>query len=160
MYKHVLLAYDGTLEGARALREGALLANTCRSKVMLLSVVPENAGTRTAESAYAGLVAQQVDEYKALLARAVERLKALGFNPSARLVVGEAAPTIGAVAKEISADLVVVGHHRQTFLSRWWSGSTDAYLSDHVHCSLLFASNGVSDDAFETEVKSAGVVQS
>ena len=29
MYKRILLAYDGTEEGALALREGALLAKSC-----------------------------------------------------------------------------------------------------------------------------------
>ena len=39
MYKKVLLAYDGSVEGRRALREGAKLAQLCRSEVFLLAVV-------------------------------------------------------------------------------------------------------------------------
>ncbi len=54
----------------------------------------------------------------------------------------------GVVAKEINADLVVVSHHHQTFLSRWWSGSTDTYLSDHLGCTLGIARNRVTEDAF------------
>ena len=68
------------------------------------------------------------------------------------MVIGEPAPAIGATAKEIGADLVVVGHHRQGFLLRWWSGSTHAYLTDHIGCSLLMARNQMSDEAFEAAI--------
>ena len=33
MYRKILLAYDGTLEGAIALREGAILAKQCGAEV-------------------------------------------------------------------------------------------------------------------------------
>ena len=39
MYKRVLLAYDGSVEGRTALREGALLARQCGAEVFLLSVL-------------------------------------------------------------------------------------------------------------------------
>ena len=39
MYKKVLLAYDGSVEGRRALREGAKLAQLCQAEVFLLAVV-------------------------------------------------------------------------------------------------------------------------
>jgi nucleotide-binding universal stress UspA family protein len=148
MYRRILLAYDGTEEGVLALREGALLARQCCSQIVLLAVVPDTSGTRLAEGVYGGAVAQQIDTYRDLLGRAVTWLEARGYNPVAKLVVGEPAPTIGAVAKEIDADLVVVSHHRQNVLSRWWSGSTDTYLSDHLGCTLLIARNPVTEDAF------------
>ena len=39
MYRKVLLAYDGSIEGRRALREGAKLAQLCGAEVFLLAVV-------------------------------------------------------------------------------------------------------------------------
>lgn len=153
MYKRVLLAYDGSVEGALALREGALLANRCGAKVVLLCVVPNAGGVEMAESVGGNVLAQQVGDYKDLLKQAVTWLKQRGFEPDARLVMGEPAPTIGKVAKEIQADLVVVGHHRTNFLSRWWSGSTNAYLSDNINCSLLVACNTISDEFFDAEMR-------
>jgi nucleotide-binding universal stress UspA family protein len=150
MFRTILLAYDGTLEGARALREGALLAKTCCAEVVLLSVAPCTAsGVQMAESVQGGVVAKLLENHKEILERAVGWMKQRGFNPVARLEAGEPAPTIGRVAREVKADLVVVGHHKQSFLSRWWSGSTDAYLSDHIGCSLLVSCNQMSDEAFE-----------
>jgi nucleotide-binding universal stress UspA family protein len=155
MYKRILLAYDGSTEGAIALREGALLAKRCCAEVFLLSVVSESAGVQMAEAAYGGVVAQQIETYKAILQRGCSRLQALGFQPVAKLVTGEPAAAIGAVAAQIKADLIVVGHQRKSPFARWWSGSTGAYLSDHIRCSLLIACNPISDEAFEAELKAA-----
>jgi nucleotide-binding universal stress UspA family protein len=149
MYQRILLAYDGTAEGALAVREGALLAKQCCAQIVLLAVVPETSGTRVAEAVYAGAAAQQIDIYREMLGRAAAWLEARGYQLATKLVVGEPAPAIGAVAKEIDADLVVVGHHQHGFLSRWWSGSTDSYLSDHLGCTLLIARNPLTEEAFD-----------
>ncbi|MFI4976671.1 MAG: universal stress protein [Caulobacterales bacterium] len=155
MYQRILLAYDGSLEGAIALREGALLAKRCGAQVFVLSVIPETAGARMAEGVHGDVIAQQIDSYKDLLSRGIARLRQLGLDPVAKLVIGEPAPEIGAYAREIKAELVIVGHHRQSFISRWWSGSTGAYLSDHVGCSVLMACNSISDEAFAAELQKA-----
>jgi nucleotide-binding universal stress UspA family protein len=155
MYRRILLAYDGSREGAIALREGALIAKACKSEVFLLSVVPETGGVLMAETARAGVVGAMADKYRAQLERGVERLKEFGFDPVARLVVGEPAPTIGAVAQEIGAELVVVGHRKQSLLSRWWSGATGGYLSEHIPCSLLLCRNEITDEAFEAAMREA-----
>jgi nucleotide-binding universal stress UspA family protein len=157
MYSRILLAYDGTREGAIALREGALLAKQSGAKVFVLSVLPETEGVLMAEGVYGDVVGQQMEEYRGVLDRGVAVLRRLGVDPVAKLVVGEPAPCIGAYAKEVKADLVVLGHRRQTLLQRWWSGGTGAYISDHVTCSVLVARNAISDEAFEAELAKNGV---
>ena len=156
MYKKILLAYDGTREGLIALREGALLAMRCKAQVFLLSVVPETAGVRVASSVQGDVVGQQIENYKAVLKRAVEVARELGLDPVARLEIGEPAPRIAAFANEIGADLIVVGHRRQGALARWWTGVTGSYISDLVNCSVLVACNPISDEAFEAALHSAG----
>jgi len=157
MFRRILLAYDGSVEGAVALREGALLAKRCEARVFILSVIPQTPGVRMAEGVHAGAIAQHSDHYRLLLERGVARLKELGFQPVARLVVGEPVREIGKFAREVGADLVVVGHRRQNMLERWWSGPTQAYISDHIGCSLLIARNAISDEAFEAELRHASV---
>ena len=149
MYRRILLAYDGSAEGALALREGALLARQCCSEIVLLAVVPDTSGTRLAEGVYGGVVAAQMDTYQDLLGRAAAWLQARGYQPVAKLVVGEPGPAIGAVAREVDADLVVVGHHLHGFLARLWSESTDSYLNDHLDCTLLIARNPLTEEAFD-----------
>jgi nucleotide-binding universal stress UspA family protein len=152
MYKRILLAYDGTLEGAVALREGALLARCSRAKVFILSVVPQGGGLTLADGVYAAATSHQMDSYRDLLARGVARLEQLGLEPEARLVIGEPVKAIAAYAKEAQVDLVVVGHQKKGLLERWWSGASGAYISDYIRCSLLIARNPISDEAFEAEV--------
>ena len=155
MYKTIVLAFDGSEEGARALREGALLARACNAKVVLLSVVPESGGFIMAEGIQGGVVAQMIEERKELLARGLNRLHLLGCKSVARLEVGEPAPVIGKVACEVGADVVMVGHRKQSLLSRWWSGTNDAYITDHCGCSVVLCRNTISDAAFEAALADA-----
>ncbi|MFC3722871.1 universal stress protein [Neoaquamicrobium sediminum] len=60
-----------------------------------------------------------------------------GLRPEVRLNMGDPGPEICAVAREIDADLVVIGHRQHGTLARWWSGSVATYLADHLTCSLL-----------------------
>jgi nucleotide-binding universal stress UspA family protein len=151
MYTKVLLAYDGSLEGVIALREGAILAKRCGAEVYLLSVVPHLAGLQVAEGVHGGVVAHELDRYREVLERGVNRLTKLGFTPESKLAVGDPARVIGEYAKEIGADLVVVGHRKRNLLERWWSGDAGGYISDHIGCSLLIARNAVSDKALDGE---------
>ncbi len=149
MYKRILLAYDGSTEGRTALREGALLARRNRAQVFLLSVITETAGTKMGEGVGGAGITQQRDEYQRVLEEGTARLRQLGFDAvSSKLVIGEAAKEIGAYANQIGADLVIVGHRRQSAFGRWWSGPSGAYLVDHIGCSLLVCRNIMSDDAF------------
>ena len=151
MYKRIVLAYDGSKEGRATLREGALLAKQHGAKVFLLSVVADSAAMAAAEGTHAGAVSVQESSYAAVLADGLQHLEKLGFTAQAKLVRGQPAKAIAAFAKEIGADLVVVGHRRQSMFSRWWFGPTAGYLSDHVECSVLVARSAISDEAFESE---------
>ena len=147
MYKKVLLAYDGSIEGRRALREGAKVAQLCRAEVFLLAVV-EITSVASLEGGLAIPIDEQIANYKAILAEGVERLKALGFSPTARLGMGAAGQEIAGVAEEIGANLVVVGHRPTGPLARWWFGSIGTYLVKHLRCSVLVAQTEISDDQF------------
>ncbi|MHB8815645.1 MAG: universal stress protein [Steroidobacteraceae bacterium] len=148
MYQRILLAYDGSIEGRTALREGALLARRYGAQVFVLSVIREAAGTKLGEGVGGGGIAQQRVEYERVLQEGMERLAALGFQASGKLVIGEPAREIAAYAEQVKADLVVVGHRRQTAIGRWWSGPSGAYLSDHIPCSLLVCKNIIDDEHF------------
>jgi nucleotide-binding universal stress UspA family protein len=148
LYKKVLLAYDGSIEGRRALREGARIAQLCGAEVCLLAVVEVSAGTGTLEGGLALPITEQVEIYRAILAEGGERLKAMGFAPTQRLAIGEAGREIAGVAAEIEANLVVVGHRPDGPLARWWFGSVGTYLVKHLSCSVLVAQTEVGDEEF------------
>jgi nucleotide-binding universal stress UspA family protein len=148
MYKKVLLAYDGSVEGRRALREGAKLAQLFNAEVFLLAVV-EVSSIMTPEAGLTIPIDEQMENYRAILAEGVNRLEALGFSPTARVEMGDAGQKIVEVAAEIGAQLVVVGHRPQGPLARWWFDSVGSYLVKRLRCSALVAQTEISDDEFE-----------
>jgi len=148
MYNKILLAYDGSIEGRRALREGARIAQLCRAEVFLLAVVEVSAGTGTLEGGLAIPITEQVEIYQNILGEGVERLKAMGFSATARLSMGEAGREIAAAAEEIGANLVVIGHRPDGPLARWWFSSVGTYLVKHLRCSVLVAQTEIGDEEF------------
>ena len=135
--------------------KGAILAKRLSAKVYLLSVVAESPGVRVGEAAYPGVIANTQSAYQQLFDEAIEGLQARGLQPAGRLVRGDPAVEISAYAREVGADVIVVGHRKKSLLERWWSGSTGAYLMDYVGCSLLIARRDISDEVFAAEMAAA-----
>jgi nucleotide-binding universal stress UspA family protein len=156
MYKKVLLAYDGSIEGRRALREGAKLAQFCGAEVFLLAVVETASSLAPLEGGVMISMDDQYVTYEAILAEGVERLRSMGFTPTARLGMGAPGPEIVGVAEEIDANLVVVGHRPKGPLARWLFGNVGTYLVRHLRCSVLVAQTEISDDQFAQLIVSSG----
>jgi nucleotide-binding universal stress UspA family protein len=152
VYKRILLASDGSRESLVALREGALIAQVLQAKVFLLIVERESPGMRLADGVYP---APRDDEARKLLEFGLARLAGMGVAATGDVVAAEPALAIAARARAFVADLVVVGHRRQSLIERWWSGSSGAYLVDNVGCSVLIARNIISDAEFETHTGAA-----
>ena len=157
MYERIVLAYDSSIEGRSALREGALLAKRYEAQVFLLAVVADSPALHAADGLHPGVLFHQEDTARAVLEEGARRLRELGFQPVSKLVRGEPAQAIGAFARHVEASLVVVGHRRQSRFERWWSGSTGGYLMDHVGCSLLIARSTISDEQFELEMQALDI---
>jgi len=146
MYRTIVLAYDGSTEGRLALREGARLAQICGAKVVLLAVVDTSVNMSMAGTAAPYGSPYDMDEYRGILDEGLSRLSRMGLTPQARLETGEPADRIVAVAADVQADLVVVGHHRYGMIRRWLHPAVTAALADRLHCSLLAARHEVSDE--------------
>jgi nucleotide-binding universal stress UspA family protein len=147
MYQHILLAYDGTLEGRLALREGAQLAQITGAKVTLMAVVEEVFSLGLSVDPISAYVPpDQTASFQRVLDEGIERLTRMGLSHDARLERGQPTERISAVAREISADLVVVGHRRQGVVAGWLLGSVTADLTNSLPCSLLVARKEISDE--------------
>lgn len=102
-----------------------------------------------------GLMAEGYDglqlpaQGKALFDLGLARLKQLGVSATGELLRGDATPLIVDCVRRLKVDLVVLGHRRQSFLNRWWSGGSGGYLVDGISCSLLVARATISDEEFE-----------
>jgi nucleotide-binding universal stress UspA family protein len=139
MFKRVLLCYDGTAEGRRALRQGADVVVTMKSEVHLLAICSNLVTTAIPEGVTPALVQCEDDRAQALLDEGVQWLKDRGVHATGSLEYGNASERISEVAARIGADLVVLGHKQRTRLARWWSESEESSLLDRVTCSVLVA---------------------
>ena len=138
MFTRILLCYDGSREGRNALWHGAEVALSMRAETHLLAIVR---GTRIAPPEGHTDVGMQSGMYAedAILREGVEWLRDRGLHARGHLVRGDPIVEIPAYAREIGADLIVVGHRRRGALARWWSDAESASLLDASPCSVLAA---------------------
>lgn len=140
MYRHILLAYDGSKEGACALRQGAEVAQAMGAEVTLLAIIAVPNGALFAEAVGpADLRGREEALYREVLDFGLEKLAARGLKARGRIAYGVPVDEIIATATEVAADLIVLGHRRRGRLARWWSGSVGASLLPEAPCSILVA---------------------
>ncbi len=142
MYKRILLAYDGSEPGQKALLDCDEIAQLNKAELHLIAVMPPPAALIGGE----GFVydVQREDEerkrYQDILQEGLRRLEASGRGVRGEVVVGDAVDEITRYAESIDADLIVVGHkHLKSWAARWWRGSVSKSLIEHAPCSVLVA---------------------
>jgi nucleotide-binding universal stress UspA family protein len=143
MFKRVLLCYDGTEVGRRALKRGAELAILVGAQVYVLSIIPSGV-TDAAVAAGAAGHACLVDEprgYRKLLDESIELLKARGVSAEGYLASGNTIEQIIAFSRRLAIDLIVLGHYPQPAGGFWWGSSQRASLAERANCCVFVAVN-------------------
>ena len=140
-YQKILLAYNGSDDGKRALVECAELANFLGAETHLLAVASMPPSLFLTEGFVPEeLLEEEKKRTQTVLDEGIQTLRDKGFNAVGHLAVGEPVEEICRMAKEVGVDLIVVGHNQSTsFAARWWKGSVGATLLDYAPCSLLIA---------------------
>ena len=140
-YRKILLAYNGSAEGKRALLECAELANFLHAETHLLAVASMPPSLFLTEGFVPEeLLEEEKKRTQQVLDEGIATLKERGFAAAGHLAVGEPVEEICRRAKELAVDLIVLGHNQKTsFAARWWKGSVGASLLDYAPCSLLIA---------------------
>jgi nucleotide-binding universal stress UspA family protein len=136
-FTRILMCYDATREGRRALREGKELALECRAQTHLLAVLDQSPLQWGADIASAIPYEAAQAAAKEILEDGVTRLRALGLEATGHFAVGRAVDEIARASATFNADLIVLGHHRRGPFKRWWEGRDDRQLLDRVSCSVL-----------------------
>ncbi len=139
MYRKVLLCYDGTREGRKALRAGADVVIAMKAEAHLLAICQSFIATAIPEGVTPELVECENQRANALLEEGVQWLRERGVPAQGSLEYGNAVDAIAETAKKINADLIVLGHKNRTRLARWWSASQEESLLERVSCSILVA---------------------
>jgi nucleotide-binding universal stress UspA family protein len=140
-YRKILLAYNGSQEGKRALFEAADLASFLQAEMHLLAVASMPPSLFLTEGFVPEeLLEEEKKRTQTVLDEGIRGLRERGFNATGHLAVGEPVEEICRLAKSLGVDLVMLGHNQNTsFAARWWKGSVGASLLDYAPCSILVA---------------------
>lgn len=109
MYQKIVLAFDGSHEARLALREGALLAIRYQATVWLLCVLPDNTALTLAEGIQPGAAEHLFAASNEMVQEGLGKLSELGLSATGHVARGEPATTIATFARDVGADLVVLG---------------------------------------------------
>jgi nucleotide-binding universal stress UspA family protein len=142
MYKTVVLAYDGSEAGQKALLDCREIVQWSQAELRLIAVMPRPV---TSVAAECWVYTQEADVaqrelHQAVLDSGLQRLREAGLTAEGELVQGDSVEEIARCAARIGADLIVVGHkHLDRWTDRWWRGSVSKALIEQAPCSVLVA---------------------
>ena len=140
MYKKILMAYDGSDAGQKALLDCKELADWSQSQLCLVAVMPSAMSFVGLEGGVydVELEEREKKKYRGVLDDGLRRLEEAGWSAQGEVVTGEAIDEITKYARKIGADLIIVGHkHLDSWAARWWRGSISSALIEHAPCSVL-----------------------
>lgn len=142
MYKRVLLAYDGSESGQKALLDCGEIVQWSGAELFLIAVMPAPV---TPISTEGWVFSPETDpaekaRYQTVLDSGLRRLSDAGLKAQGELVTGNSVDAIVRSAERLKTDLIVVGHkHNDSWAERWWRGSVSKALIEHAPCSVLVA---------------------
>ncbi len=132
----ILLATDGLPASEPASEQAIDLALQVDARLLIVSVVAS--GSQPSEAANAdGGDSNSRDSLATRAQAIVQRARAAGANANYLVWEGEAGEAIVAAADSEAADLIVVGSHGRSGVSRFFIGSVSDFVVRHAHCPVM-----------------------
>lgn len=88
----------------------------------------------------------QGQKARELVARAEAELREAGIATESRILTGDPRDALVRLIRDERADLIVMGSHGRTGLSKLLLGSVSSHVVTHAHCSVLV----VKEDSHES----------
>jgi nucleotide-binding universal stress UspA family protein len=145
--RRILVGYDGSEGGRRALERAISEAHESHGRVTVLSVanmplglnVPRNFGTLDDISAAEGKALSPPPEIVEQLTEASERLASAGLEANLVWTAGEPGREILETAKEIRAQVIVLGEDHHGLLGNLFGANVDAEVQREAGCEVILA---------------------
>ena len=134
MYKNIVLAYDGSKFSNKALQEAISLAKSSGGSLLILSVVDI---TDEFESEAPGLTDRMTEKLLKMSQKALGKAFAAKIKAKIEVHVGDAYEMIVETARKKKADIIVMGSHGRTGLTRLFMGSVTSRVIGHAPCSVM-----------------------
>jgi len=132
VYKHILLAVDGSASSARAIEAAAALPNS-GSEILVLHI-------REIEVTRGEHAKEDPDHAVHLVDQVVADLRGRGLTVTGEAknaTAGQVAPSILAAAKEFNADVIVMGTRGLSDFAALLVGSVAHKVINHADCAVL-----------------------
>lgn len=145
MYKHILIAIDGSEIAERALTQGLMIAQKLIAKVTLVHVTELWSALDMAHNTREG-IRNPIVEFEKIAAASANRLledatkkAAVVSVPCKSIHVRDRHPAEGIIetAKEVRADLIVMGSHGRRSIGRLFMGSQAVEVLSHTKVPAL-----------------------
>ena len=134
MYKHILVAVDGSDNSLRAMEDAIKIAST-ESQIEILYV--SSTGHIASDILKAGTLDEYNEQNRQKLAREEAAVKSSGIAYKVTIEYGEAGKVIADYANDNNVDLVVLGRRGLTAMQEVVFGRVSTYVMKHVDCSCL-----------------------
>jgi len=134
MYKNIVLAYDGSKFSNKALQEAINIAKSSGGSLLILSVVDI---TDEFESEAPGLTDKMTEKLLKSAQKALGKAVASKVKAKVEVHVGDAYEMIVETARKKKADIIVMGSHGRTGLTRLLMGSVTSRVIGHAPCSVI-----------------------
>jgi nucleotide-binding universal stress UspA family protein len=141
MYKTIVLAYDGSEAGQRALLDCQEIGQWSGAKLHLVAVMAPPVAMIAVDAWVLNPALDDAEKqrFQSVLDDGLQRLRGAGLQAEGQVVIGSAVDQIVRVATDTQANLIVLGHkHLHSWAERWWRGSSVSQsLIEHAPCSVL-----------------------
>ena len=134
MYKSIVLAYDGSKFSNKALQEAINIAKSSGGSLLILSIVDI---TDEFEAQAPGLTDRMTEKLLKLSQKALQKAVTAKVKAKIEVHVGDAYEMIVDISKKKKADIIVMGSHGRTGLTRLLMGSVTSRVIGHAPCSVL-----------------------
>ena len=137
----ILLAIDGSPASEPASQQAIDLATQVQARLLVVSVFA--ASSRPSEASTEAAVVDSRDSLTSKAQAIVQRAKAAGADATFLVWEGDAGEAIVAAANSEGVDLIVVGSHGRSGVSRFFIGSVSDYVVRHAHCPVMVVRGGL-----------------
>lgn len=150
MFRRVLLCYDGSDAGRRALKRGAELAIVLNAEAHVLLITPtgmDDPFLAAGATGHACILADTVTYHEKMLSESVAWLQARGIAARSHVTHGNTVDQIVTYTKKLNIDLIVLGHYPRPSGGFWWGASQRGSLAERAHCCVFVAVDNPGDSA-------------
>jgi len=131
----ILLATDGSPASEPASEQAIDLATQVQARLLVVSVL--STSSRPSEAPADLAVPDSRDSLTTKAQGIVQRAKAAGADATFLVWEGEPGEAIVAAADAENADLIIVGSHGRSGVSRFLIGSVSDFVVRHAHCPVM-----------------------